>query len=354
MLREEKEEPGVIDMYLEYPLSLSLDIPIPGMSTWVPDFSRNSPFLRNHEDTTWHWLYHQNQGPGGHTSLLRKEHGRHTVTRDIVGRELISIDDTALTVRGFVVDEVDIVKESTFFALNDGIREYSERQIQSSSVASQAEGREIKNSLDRHDRVRDHTLLEITARPDDPPSLTFLELRYRTNILYEIDELCRRKFSSAGRTLDSENWLTFVWRDLLEGYSTIASMSEEEFDEQFYNLAGSEKPITGERRYSDILRGEARLGDLPQLNIPMRELFEPPRSFFTTLTSGFYGISPSGVQEGDKLVLLFPQVYMAFILRPSGDNYQMVCPCIVPPRLRDRTLMSLNSLAYEGDKFTII
>jgi hypothetical protein len=354
MLREEKEEPGVIDMYLEYPLSLSLNIPIPGMSSWVPDFSRNSPFLRNHEDTTWHWLYHQNQGPGGHTSLLRKQHGRHTVTRGVVDRELISIADTALTVRGFLVDEVDIVKESTFFALNDGIREYSERQVKSSSAASQAEGREIQSSLDRHDKISDHTSLEITTRPDDPPSLTFLELRHRTNILYEIDELCRRKLLSAGRALDSESWLTFVWRDLLEGYSTLVNMSEEEFDKQFYNLAGSEKPITGETRYSNILRGEARLGELPQLNIPMRELFKPPRSFFTTAMSGFYGISPPGVQEGDKLVFLFPQVYMAFILRPSANNYQMVCPCIVPPRLRDRALENLHSLAYEGDKFTII
>ena len=83
-------------------------------------------------------------------------------------------------------------------------------------------------------------------------------------------------------------------------------MSEEEFDEQFYNLAGSENPITGQTRYSNILMGEDRLEELPQLNKPMRELFEPPRSFFTTAVSGFYGISPPGVQEGDKLVFLFP------------------------------------------------
>jgi hypothetical protein len=86
----------------------------------------------------------------------------------------------------------------------------------------------------------------------------------------------------------------------------------------------------------------------------MRELFQPPRSFFTTATSGFYGISLPGVQKGDKLVFLFPQVYTAFILRPSGDNYQMVGPCIVPPRLRDRALENLYSPAYEGDKFVIV
>lgn len=70
----------------------------------------------------------------------------------------------------------------------------------------------------------------------------------------------------------------FRLSDLLEGYSTLVKMSEEEFDEQFYNLAASENPITGETRYSKILRGEDRLEELPQLSKPMRELFKPPRS----------------------------------------------------------------------------
>ncbi|KAF4630857.1 hypothetical protein G7Y89_g7278 [Cudoniella acicularis] len=120
-------------------------------------------------------------------------------------------------------------------------------------------------------KTSDHSLLEITTRPDNPPSLIFLKLRYTTQILYKIDKLCRRKVLS---------------RDLLEGYSNLLEMSKEEFDKQFYNLAGSEYPITGETRYSNILRGKDRLEELP-----------------------FYGISPPRVQEGDKLVFLFPQCY---------------------------------------------
>ena len=52
-LREEKDEPGAVDLYLEYPLSLSLDLLIPSSPSWVPDFSQNSPFLRVQEDITW-------------------------------------------------------------------------------------------------------------------------------------------------------------------------------------------------------------------------------------------------------------------------------------------------------------
>ena len=45
MLREENDEPGAIDLYLEFPLFLSLDLPIPSLPSWVPDFSPESSFL---------------------------------------------------------------------------------------------------------------------------------------------------------------------------------------------------------------------------------------------------------------------------------------------------------------------
>ena len=45
---------------------------------------------------------------------------------------------------------------------------------------------------------------------------------------------------------------------------------------------------------------------------------------------------------------------MAFILRPSGENFYMVGPCIVPPRLRDRALENSYPQTYEGDEFVII
>ena len=359
MLREEKDEPRVVDLYLDYPLSLSLELSTPGLPSWVPDFSQNCSFLRVHEDIIWYWLYHQNSTLNGHTPLIRKQHGRHTVTIDKIDRHLLFVDDTRLSVRGFLIDEVDAFVESRFFAFNGGqnMRDYSERQMKSSSEASQKEGRQIKSLLDVYDKYMDETIPEITFQADDF-SLVFastLGQRYRIDNLYNINEICRKKFAATGRSLDSESWLTFIWRDLLEGYSTLDNVSEEEFNNQFYDLVQSEKAVSSKTWLRNAVWGEPRtVKGIPQLNIPLRELFQPPRTFFTTKTSGFYGISPPGVQKGDKLAFLFPQAYMAFILRPSGENFQMVGPCIVPPRLRDSALENLYSPTYKGDEFVLI
>ena len=132
-------------------------------------------------------------------------------------------------------------------------------------------------------------------------------------------------------------------------------MSEEDFNEHFYDLAQSEKSVSGETWLSNTVSGEVwTVRELPQLDIPLRELFRPPRTFFTTESSGCYGIGPAGVQKGDKLAFLFPPVYMAFILRPSGAYFQTVGPCIVPPRLRVIALKNLCSLRSKRDKFVII
>ena len=360
LLREENDEPGAVGLYLEYPLSLSLDSPTPGLPSWVPDFSRKSPFLCENEDITWYWLYHQNLTLSGHTPLRRKQHGRHTVTREKINRQLLFVDDTRLSVRGFLIDEVGAVVESRFFSLahnRQDMRDYSERQMTSSSEVSQNEGRQIKSWLDLYDRTQDETIPEITFQADDP-SIVFastLHQRYIIDNLYEINELCRKNLPITGRSLDSESWLTFIWRDLLEGYSNLIDLSEEDFNEQFYELAQSKKSVSGETWLSSVFRDEVQtVKKLPQLKSPFSKLFQPPRTFFTTKTSGFYGISPPGVQDEDKLAFLFPQAYMAFILRPSGKNFHMVGPCIVPPRLRDGALEKFYSPTYEGDEFVII
>jgi hypothetical protein len=81
------------------------------------------------------------------------------------------------------------------------------------------------------------------------------------------------------RGLDPEIWLTSIWRDLLEGDSTLTDMSEEEFDEQFFALAQSEKSISGQTWGLNTLRAEYRTVALPQLNKPMSTLFGPQGLF---------------------------------------------------------------------------
>lgn len=351
-----RQGPDAINLYLEFPLSLSLNLPTPGLPSWVPDFSRNDPFARYDGDITWHAQYHQNAGLESHTPMLRGRSEKLVSNSEKIHADLILMDDTWLGVRGFLVDEVDAVIESKLFS-RPAMRDYSERQLRSSSESSQKEGQQIKRWLDAYEKTEDHTVPEITFYPDDSLSAALgamLVQKYRTNSLYEINELCRQKFSSVARDLGSQKWLTFVWRDLLESYPILANMSEEEFNEQFYRVAGSDEPMTGDTWVSKRLNGQVKERNAPQLGISMHRLFEPPRSFFTTATSGFYGISSPGVRKGDKLVFLFPPVYMAFIIRPVGDNYQMLGPCLVPPGLRDRTLEKLRAHANEGEKFVFI
>ena len=171
MLREENDETGAIDLYLEFPLFLSLDLPIPSLPSWVPDFSQNRPFLRIYEDFTWYRLHHQNSTIDGHTPRLRKQHRRYTVTRDKINKQLLSVDDTRLNVRGFLIDEVDVVLEFKFFGYdedNQNLRDYSERQMKSLSEASQNEGHQIKRWLDIYDKTKDEIIIEITFQADDP------------------------------------------------------------------------------------------------------------------------------------------------------------------------------------------
>ncbi len=356
MLRQGEDEPGAVDLYLEYPLSLSLDRTTPGLPSWVPDFSRNSPFLFNHEDITWYWLYHQNL-TRSHKPLLQKQHGRHRVNRDEIDRRLLSIEDARLTVSGFLVGEVDAVVESTFFGLNHEIRDYSERQLNSSSEVSRQEGHQIKLTLDVYEKNTDQAIAELTTCADDLSiffASTLLQ-RYRIHNLYLINELCRAKFPTTARSSDPESWLTSIWRDLLEGYPAIDDVSKEEFDEQFFDITQSDKSMTGENWVSNAMRGAVRnIKDLPPLNQPIRYFYRPQRTFFTTRTSGFYGLSVQGVKEGDKLAFLFPRAYMAFILRPVGENFRMLGPCIVPPCLRDRALRRFLTPAYQKDTFVII
>ena len=70
ILSKGKDELEAVNLYLEYPLPLSLDLSILGLPSWVPGFSRNSPFLRVHADITWYGLFHQNITLSGHTPLL--------------------------------------------------------------------------------------------------------------------------------------------------------------------------------------------------------------------------------------------------------------------------------------------
>jgi Heterokaryon incompatibility protein (HET) len=61
------------------------------------------------------------------------------------------------------------------------------------------------------------------------------------------------------------------------------------------------------------------------------------RCFFVC-TNGQYGIGNPGFKKGDKLVLLFPDVYMPFVLRENGDHYEMVGLAYIPPPMKQKAI----------------
>lgn len=75
-----------------------------------------------------------------------------------------------------------------------------------------------------------------------------------------------------------------------------------------------------------------------------------------TQSSDLYGIALRGVRKGDKLIFLFPPLYMAFILRPHGNTYRMLGAIFVPPRARNRYMdkqFGLGQLNQQPNKFRI-
>lgn len=74
------------------------------------------------------------------------------------------------------------------------------------------------------------------------------------------------------------------------------------------------------------------------------------RCFFLG-SNGCYGVGNPGVQKGDLLVLLFPDIYMPFILRECGDYYEMVALAYIPPLMKEQSILTGSN---KVDKFIIV
>ena len=69
----------------------------------------------------------------------------------------------------------------------------------------------------------------------------------------------------------------------------------------------------------------------------VRQVLCYDRSFFIC-KNGEYGVGNPGIEKGDLLVLLFPDVYMPFVLRRKGDYFEMVAIAYIPPAIRKETI----------------
>jgi hypothetical protein len=150
-----------------------------------------------------------------------------------------------------------------------------------------------------------------------------------------------------------------TWRDLFEGYRANEErfqFSKEQFELASHGLTGNSSPRIPTDWFTTDIENivarkelQERVGqNSSNLLSIFWALFHAPKCFFMTRSSALYGIAPCSVQKGDRLVFLVPPVYMAFILRPDGDTYQMLGACFIPPRARKR-YMNRQSAAGRFD-----
>ena len=183
-------------------------------------------------------------------------------------------------------------------------------------------------------------------------------LKFQT--LIQIDTICRKSFTKLGISTVANEWITSIWTALYEGYPLIQDLSEEKFKSEFHDMVRSTVPVDMEEWTKNLLPYTAKLqnrdfsNEIFKLDITMQVIFSNGRKFFTGESTGIYGIGMPTIQEGDKIALLFPPIFMAFILRPLGDRYQIVCPAIVPPSLRTRYIEEYFSSGFAPESITIV
>lgn len=339
----------ILLIFLEYALPMALQNPIPGLPSWVPDFSSNNAFLFNDRRDTWFWR-HQLSSPLGPRRLLYGDHrGRHEVLIDPVDRNAIKVNGYRLQVRGTLVDQIEEYKPSRFFTSHANFTRFVTQESEILQTDSE-EANRFAETLRQQIRTT-HTSSD-QPRPNffSMATVAFLERMFQVKNLWDIDKLCRE--STGLRNKASPNqWMAFIWKDLFEGFDYLEEMSEEYFMQEFYLLVGNRTPSSS---LSHSALVENFRDDIDLLESTFRELFSGDKCFFTTRTSDFYGICPKGVEQGDRLVFLFPPVFMSFILRPYGNDFQMVGPCLVPPSVRRRFLQTVLGLGGPLEQFTIV
>jgi len=75
---------------------------------------------------------------------------------------------------------------------------------------------------------------------------------------------------------------------------------------------------------------------------------------FVTGHSGCYGLSEPGAQVGDVVVLLFPDHFVPFVLRPVERGYEMVGVAYIPGPMLESAIATIKADRTTLDSFTIV
>ena len=349
MLEKEIDNPHMLLIFLEYALPLALQSPLQGLPSWVPDFSKNNAFLFNDRRDTWFWRYQLSSPLGPRRLLFEHQRGRHEVYIDRVDRDAIRVNGDRLHVQGTSVDVIEAVKESRFFLNHANFTTFVTRESETLHTDSE-ETNQFAETLRR--QIQPPDVSSVPIRPDflGMAAVACLERMFQVKNLWDIDKLCREAPGMRNKASPNE-WMAFIWKDLFEGFDYLEEMSEEYFMQEFHRLAGNPRPSSS-LPFARLM--ENFRDDIDLLESTFRELFSGDKCFFTTRTSEFYGICPKGVKRGDRLVFLFPPVFMCFILRQYGTDFQMVGPCLVPPFVRQRFLQDISRSGSPLEQFIIV
>ncbi len=174
-----------------------------------------------------------------------------------------------------------------------------------------------------------------------------------------VDAACRQKFTEIGIGVNESNWITSIWIDLLEGYPSLQILTNDDLISQFYDMAGGPVPMDlpqwmDHRSQHTSSTKRSYNEETYPLQVAIQSLFSDGRKFFVTKFTGLYGIGMPSIKKGDKLAFLFPPIYMAFILRPFEDHYQIVAPAIVPPKLRTKYILQQILSGSAPQSITIV
>ncbi len=347
----EKYDLEILHLFLTYPCSMSLPNPTTDLPSWVPDFSRNYPLLSNGYQFTWFWLYQITRNEG-REPFVKFQHGRHRVLVDRVDGSSVQVQGKKLRAKGLAVDKLTAIEPSVFYADLPQDMESAIARIFGQSELSKI----VKDSIQTlQDAFMSIPEIETAENPKFDLNLilaTLIRQMGQAMTLLKIEKMCRKQMIQLESNTRPDEWMFFIWRDLFEGFNERLQLSEEQFRLAFHSIVGTSNPTIFPEWFSTdgkvvALKKEASPAGT-ELETAFMTLFKAPRCFFTTQNSGLYGIGPPGVKEGDELIFLMPPLYMAFILRPRGDAYQMVGPCFVPPRARDRYMDRISGLGRLG------
>ena len=354
----EKYHVEVLELYLNFPCSLTVSGPTPGLPSWVPEFSRNNMVLDLYSNYVWFWL-HQITRYDGRKPRAELRHGIHQITTKRIDRSMYNVYDNVLFVRGYIVDDIAEIVQSAY--CRDLVQESESTldQFFEQTEETRRAGEQLKPLLDQYRSVGVSEVFSNASNPNSPLFKILLAAKMLQSInLRQVERTCRKVWNLLGIDTPEDEWMTHIWSDLFEGYNEIPKLSEAQFRAGIHYLAGSRSPKipscwSENGGNPKQLIEEASQAAL-QLVVTFKGVFNAPKCFFMTKDSGVYGIGTPGVMDHDKVAFLFPPLYMVFVLRPHGKQYRLVGPCFVPPLRRDIFMTKVSATGRKLDEFHIV